>query len=259
MTSSGNVSNGIRAVSEQWLRDIATRFATARWPAALAGLMVLGAATWWVTNSAIFHLRALEIRGNVHLTKAQIARVGELTGQVNVLWTLPGTIERRLESHPRIKEAHVSRTLPSALTVVIKERRPVAVLPESGAIVAPDGKVLGKKKPAASLPIISTASPGGGERQALADNGLAVARAMPLKLRQLVEDITIGDTGRIELRLRDGTLVVYGDHTQMAAKAAVLASVLEWSERTGTDTKTIDVSVPGAPTLVPSGPAHPSA
>ena len=252
MTSSDNVSSRIRGVSEQWLRALGTRIANARWPVAVVGLAVLGAATWWVTHSAIFNLRTLEIRGNVHLTKGQVARVGDLTGEVNVLWTLPGTIERRLERHPRIREAHVSRTLPSALRVVIKERRPVAVLPESGAIVGPDGKVLTKKKQTATLPRISTA-PGGNEAQpALARHGLAVARAMPVKLRQLVEDITIGETGRIELRLRDGTLVLYGDRSMMTVKAAVLGSVLEWSERTGTPAKSIDVSVPAAPTVVPA-------
>ncbi|HEX2088702.1 MAG TPA: FtsQ-type POTRA domain-containing protein [Actinomycetota bacterium] len=226
--------------------------AAATWPAALAGLAVLGAATWWVTNSAIFNLHTLEIRGNVHLTKAQIARVGNLTGEVNVLWTLPGTIERRLERHPRISEARVSRTLPSTLTVVIKERRPVAVLPDSGALVGPDGKVLGKKKQTGTLPAISATPATGGAKTILAQTGLAVARAMPQRLRRLVKDITVEDSGRIELRLRDGTVVAYGDRALMSVKAAVLESVIDWSMRTGTKTKSIDVSVPTAPTLIPA-------
>lgn len=259
VTSSANVSSRARVLSEQLVRDLATRFATARWPVALVGLVVLGAATWWVTNSAIFNLRTLEIRGNAHLTKAQVARVGALTGEVNVLWTLPGTIERRLESHPRIREAHVSRTLPSTLIVVIKERRAVAVLPESGAIVGPDGKVLGTKKQTGALPLISTPPTEGGEGKTLARDGLAVARAMPPKLRRLVQDITVGDAGRIQLRLRDGTIVTYGDRSQMAVKAAVLRSVLQWSERTRIKTKSIDVSVPTAPTLVPTEAIHPAA
>ncbi|HEX2266693.1 MAG TPA: FtsQ-type POTRA domain-containing protein [Actinomycetota bacterium] len=241
------------------VRDLTTRFATARWPAALVGLVVLGAAAWWVTNSAIFNLRTLEIRGNAHLTKAHVARVGDLTGEVNVLWTLPGTIERRLESHPRIREAHVSRTLPSTLTVVIKERRPVAVLPESGAIVGPDGKVLGTKKQGGALPLISTTPGVGGQGKILAEDGLAVARAMPPKLRSLVQDITVGDAEGIQLRLRDGTVVTYGDRSEMALKAAVLRSVLQWSESTGTNAKSIDVSVPTAPTVVPTEVIQPPA
>jgi cell division septal protein FtsQ len=188
-----------------------------------------------------------------------VARVGDLTGEVNVLWTLPGTIERRLESHPRIRRAHVSRTLPSTLTVVIKERRPVAVLPESGALVGPDGKVVGKKKQTGALPLISTPPTGGGEGKTLTRDGLAVARAMPAKLRRLVQDITVEDTGRIQIRLRDGTVVLYGDRSLMALKTAVLASVLQWSERTGTKTKSIDLSVPTAPTLVPAVAIQPTA
>jgi cell division septal protein FtsQ len=259
VTSSRNVSSYIRVFSERWARGFAARFATARWPVAVAGVVVLGAATWWVTNSAIFNLRALEIRGNVHLSKTQVARIGDLTDEVNVLWTLPGTIERRLESHPRIKEAHVSRTLPSTLTVVVKERRGVAVLPESGAILGPDGKVLGTKKQTGELPVISTTPTVGGQEKPLARDGLAVARAMPTKLRRQVQDITVGAMGRIELHLRNGTLVVYGDGSQMALKAGVLASVLAWSERTGTKPKSIDVSVPTAPTLIPSAAIQPAA
>ncbi len=259
VTSSDNVSSRIGFLSDQWVRSLATRFATARWPVAVAGLAVLGAATWWVTNSAIFNLRTLEITGNVHLSKTQVARVGDLTGEVNVLWTLPGTIERRLERHPRIREAHVSRTLPSTLTVVVKERRPVAVLPESGAIVGPDGKVLGKKRQTGALPLISTTPVVGGREKPAARDGLAVARAMSPTLRRLVQDITVGEMGRIELHLRDGTLVVYGDRSHMALKAAVLDSVLEWSHRTRTRAKSIDVSVPTAPTLVPIAPIQPAA
>jgi cell division protein FtsQ len=259
VTSSDNLSSHIRVLSEQWARGFAMRFATARWPVAVVGLVVLGAATWWVTNSAIFNLRTLEIRGNVHLSKNQVARVGDLTGQVNVLWTLPGTIERRLERHPRIREAHVSRTLPSTLTVVVKERRPVAVLPESGAIVGPDGKVLGTKKRAGELPLISTTPTVGGEEKPIARDGLAVARAMPMKLRRQVQDITVGAMDRIELHLRNGTVVFFGDRSQMALKAAVLWSVLEWSERTGTKPKSIDLSVPTAPTLIPIAAIQPGA
>jgi cell division protein FtsQ len=259
VTSSDNVSSRIRSLSEIWVRGVTARLATARWPVALVGLAVLGVATWWVTNSAIFNLRTLEIRGNHHLSKTQVARLGDLTAEVNVLWTLPGTIERRLERHPRIREAHVSRTLPSTLTVVVKERRPVAVLPESGAVVGPDGKVLGKKPQTGALPVISTTPIVGGEEKPAARDGLAVARAMPPKLRRLVQDINVGTTGRIELHLRDGTLVVFGDRSRMALKAAVLGSVLEWSERTRTRAKSIDLSVPTAPTLVPMAPIQPAA
>ena len=259
VTSSDNVSSRIRVLRDQWVRDAATRVATAKWPVALVGLIVLGAAAWWVTNSAIFDLRALEIRGNAHLSKAQVARVGDLTGEVNVLWTLPGTIERRLESHPRIRQAHVSRTLPSTLTVVIKERRAVAVLPESGAIVGPDGEVIGNKKQTGALPVIFTAPAVGGADKPFVQGGLAVARALPPKLRRLVQDITVGEDGRIQLRLRDGSIVLYGDRSLKAVKAAVLGSVLEWAERTGTKPKSIDVSVPTAPTLVPVAPIQLSA
>ena len=260
-TSNHNVSSSaVGTVLDRWARGVATRLSTARWPMALVGFPVVAAATWWVTNSAIFDLRAIHIEGNRHLSKAQVARVGQLTSNVNVLWTLPGTIERRLERHPWIKQAHVSRTLPSALTVVIRERRPVAVLPASGAVLAPDGKVLGRRRETEALPAISAQTlPIQGGATAESNNGLAVARTMPAPLRRLVEDISMGENGRIELRLRDGTRVLYGERSEMRVKAAVLRAILQWAARNEVEAKTIDVSVPATPSLVPSTRIQPSA
>lgn len=251
VTSSDNVSSRVRVLSERWLGSIAARLTMARWPVAVVGLMILGVTTWWVTNSAIFDLQTLYIRGNVQLTKAQVARLGDLTSEVNVLWTLPGSIERRLQGHPLIREANVSRTLPSGLTVVIRERRPVAVLPGTGAVLAPDGKVVGKKARSDGLPVISTAVSTDGGGRGLSADGLAVARSIPGKLRRLIEDITVDQAGLIELRLRDGTVVMYGDRSDIKVKSAVLGAILQWTARTGTTAKTIDVSAPGAPRLVP--------
>ena len=255
-----NVSSSARTVLDRWARGIGTWLATARWPIAVAGFVVVAAAAWWVTNSAIFDLRTIQIEGNAHLSKAQVARVGELTSNVNVLWTLPGTIERRLERHPWIKEAYVSRTLPSAVIVVIRERHPVAVLPGSGTVLAPDGKILGKKTEPKALPAISIAelSTGPGP-PGLSKSGLAVARTMPEGLRRLVEGISIGETGLIELRLRDGTRVLYGNRSEMRVKAAVLRAILRWAARNAVGTNTIDVSVPAAPSVVPAAPVQPSA
>jgi cell division protein FtsQ len=240
---------------EVWVRGVPTRLASARWPVAVTGLVVVGAATWWVTNSSIFDLRELRVEGNVHLTKAQVARVGHLTHKTNVLWTLPGTIERTLETHPWIKEAHVSRTLPSALTVTITERRAVATLPGSGSVLAPDGQVLGKKGAHKRLPVIEPESSGHSTATGTqSGEALAVARAMPTQLRQLVDQITVGRGGLIALHLRDGTRVNYGDGSRAREKAAVLKAVLSWAERNGTAPSIIDVSVPGAPTLIPAHP-----
>lgn len=251
-TSSESVSSVNRI--ENWIQSVAAKLATARWPTAMVGLLVLAAATWWVTNSALFDLRTIRVEGNDHLSRRQVVKLGGLTGDVNVLWTLPSTIERRLERHPWIKEAHVSRLLPSALSVIVVERRPLAVLPDSGIVLAPDGRVLGKERRTKALPVVSADGP-----TARSPSGaLAVAKTLPRPLRKEVEHITVGGGGLIELLLRDGTRVIYGSRTEMRLKAAVLRAMLEWADKNQLATRTLDISVPTAPTLIPAEAQLPS-
>jgi cell division protein FtsQ len=250
--STEHISSQSRMLLDGRLRRVATRVSAARWPVALMGLIVVGAAAWWVTNSTIFDLRSLRIEGSAHLTRGQVIKAGKLTRGVNVLWTMPRTIERRLERHPWIKEAHVSRTLPSSLTVVIKERRPVAVFPRTKSLLSPDGEVLGKAKVLKHLPLIETATSALPLTRAhLEGEGVAVAKALRGELLPAVDRIDVGKDGNVELQLRGGTHVMWGDVSQLRAKAAVLRALLSWTTRNHTPALTLDVSVPGAPTLVP--------
>ena len=245
---------------KRWGARLGHSVSSARWPAAVTGLLIVGAATWWVTHSAIFDLRTLRISGNSHLTKKQVARLGGLTRELNVLWTPPGRIERQLESHPWIKHARVSRVLPSALTVVITERRPVAVDPASSAVVAPDGTVLTKERHPAALPLIQTPqgiSPDSAHR--LTANGVLVARALSRTVLSRVDRIVVSPIGDVELLLKSGTTVVYGQPAEAEVKAAVLEAMLGWSFRNHARARSIDVSVPAVPTMVPMQPLQPAA
>ena len=254
------VSNRTLEALKRWGARLGHGVSSARWPAAIAGLLIVGAATWWVTHSAIFDLRTLRVSGNVHLTKKEVARLGGLTRELNVLWTPPGRIERQLESHPWIKRARVSRMLPSTLTVDITERRPVAVDPASSALVAPDGTVLTKEHHRSAIPLIETPqgiTPDMTHR--LTANGVLVARALSRTVLSRVDRIVVSPVGDVELLLKSGTTVVYGQPAETRVKAAVLEAMLGWSFRNHARASSIDVSVPAVPTMVPIQPLQPAA
>jgi cell division protein FtsQ len=231
----------------------AARTGRYRWVGGLVGLACLAAVTWWVTNSRVFDLRALRVSGNTHLSSAEVGRLADLTDGTNVLWTSAGQVERRLERHPWVLSADVSRTLPSTVVISVRERTPVAVIARRRPLlVAGDGKVLGRAGPSARLPRIDVpGSPVIGSRVSASLPQLTVARALPPDLANMVARVSVGAGRSVTLSLRDGTRVVFGQPVEARAKAVALAGVLSWAARNGLTPQYVDVRVPAAPALLP--------
>jgi cell division protein FtsQ len=220
----------------------------------LVGLSLVGVATWGVTHSRIFELRSLRVTGNVRLSSADVAALGGLDSRTNVLWLSSGALERRLEADPRIRDARISRTLPSFISIAIVERIPAAILAGSRILVSSDGIMLGQADDTTRLPVIGAeAQPkGGGGRLPSELPALRVVRSLPPSLASSVARIGADDSGSLTLKLRDGTRVVLGDADRVEAKAAALEALLRWIDRTGMRVAYIDVTVPTAPALLPA-------
>jgi cell division protein FtsQ len=225
-----------------------------RWAVGAIGLCVLAAAAWAVTRSRVFELRSLTVTGNVHLSSAQVASIGGVTPRTNVLWLSTAALERRLEGNPWIKEARISRTLPSFLSIAILERTPAAVLARTGALVASDGFVLGHADPTTALPTIEAVGPKAeGPARISADlPSLHVLRALTGDLASRVGRIGYDRSGRLILTLREGTRVIFGDGEAAVPKAAALRAVLRWIDRNDRSVAYIDLTVPTAPAVLPS-------
>jgi cell division protein FtsQ len=225
--------------------------------ATLLVAMAVIAAGGWVTKTPLFDMRTLTVSGNRHLSDAEVARLAGLSRKTNVLWLRTGALAGRIERDPWILRAQVSRTLPGSVTVSIQERRPVAVA-EAGRsmfMVSGDGVILGRASPKARLPAI--ALPGvpvtTGSRIPGSPAVLIVARSLPAAVRGTVARII--QTGRrsLNLILRDGTQVLYGDGKQADAKGRALTSLLSWARARGVRADYIDVRAPGAPAILPAG------
>ena len=221
----------------------------------LIGLSLVGAATWGVTHSRIFELRSLSVTGNLRLSSADVAALGGLDSRTNVLWLSTGALERRLEADPWVRDARISRTLPSFISIAIVERTPAAILAGSRILVSSDGIMLGQADDTTRLPVIGVeAQPkgGGGGRLPSELPALRVVRSLPPSLASSVVRIGADDSGSLILKLRDGTRVVLGDADRVEAKAAALEALLRWIDRTGVRVAYIDVTVPTAPALLPA-------
>jgi cell division protein FtsQ len=211
------------------------------------------AVAWWVTNSRVFDVRTLRVDGNVHLSSEELVRLASLTDGTNVLWMSTGEVERRLERHPWVQSADVSRTLPSVVVISVRERRPIAVIGgHRPLLVAGDGTVLGEADPSARLPLIEAAGDQRvGSRVDASTPQLSVARALSADLRDVVARVARGAGPSITLELRTGVRVLFGEPSGAPAKVEALAGVLKWAARNGMTPDYIDVRVAAAPALMP--------
>ena len=219
-------------------------------------VMLLAAGAWWVTRSAIFEARTVTVTGTRQLTAAQVLRLAGIDRHTNVVWFSPGRVERRLESNPWIGRARVSRTLPSTISISIRERTPVAILAAGGRryLVAGDGMIVGETVALWRLPVIqasgtATMRPGSTDR---ADMGeVRVLQALPPRIRRKVREIgTVPGQGLV-LRLVGGIRALYGDATDPDAKAGALMAVMDWAAANHVALAYVDARAPATPAAGP--------
>jgi cell division protein FtsQ len=76
----------------------------------------------------MFDLRSLNVSGNARLTSPMVGKLAGLDSSTNVLWLSVDAAEQALEANPWVASAEVTRTLPSSVAVVVRERVPAAVI-----------------------------------------------------------------------------------------------------------------------------------
>jgi cell division protein FtsQ len=209
------------------------------------GLVALSRGSW-------LDAREVDVGGEAHLSRGEVVRAAGLQRPTNVLWLDETEIERRLEAQPWIRSATVSTALPWTIRVSIVERVPVAVTTDGGSrsLVAGDGTVLGAATSLRGLPRIELppvlATTGGRPPAAGAASALG---AMDPDLRAAVGRVIVGSDGTLDVRLRDGTDVRYGDADELARKARALAETLAWAHTSATSLSRISLLAPGSPAV----------
>jgi cell division protein FtsQ len=232
------------------------------WLLTIAALAVLTGAAWLVSHSPLFHARSISVTGNRHLSHREVLDLAGVDGTTNVLWFSPGGVEATLERSPWVQTATVSRSLPSTISISIRERTAVAVLQggERRSLVAPDGTVLGPASATARLPLIERSSldPTGSRATGPVLVALRAVGAAPAALRHQVRRVFFGADGGMVIELASGVRALYGDGTQLSEKGQALEAVLAWASRHGVALVSIDVSAPVTPSARPVVPASPA-
>ena len=223
-------------------------------------LVALGAGGWLVVNSPIFAVDDITVRGASHVAAEEIRILARIEDGQNLIRLAMDEVAARIERHPWIARAELSRDLPSTLVVEVRERRPRGWLAGgegdagTAVVVAGDGTVL--DRPATEprdLPLLGELpeAPDVGVRLAVTPAELRVTASMPASLLRAVAAVTVVAEDAT-LRLRGGGAVEYGPPSSLVDKHRALEDVLAWAEDRRLEIGSIDVTVPSAPTLQPA-------
>jgi cell division protein FtsQ len=220
-------------------------------------LTVLGGAAWLLLESGQVAVRHLEITGLHRLDRTQVERSAGITvGEPLILIDTEATARRIAGDLPIAASVQVTRGWPRTVRVAVRERVAVAGVRTGGRVqlLDRDGVMfaLDNRLPAGVTPIVAAASvdaDAAGADAAGADaaaravtNAAVVVAALPLRVREQVEEVTAHSPHAIDLTLRDGRLIHWGGPERSSRKAAVLQALMSHSA------DEYDVSAPDAPT-----------
>ena len=217
--------------------DMGRRVSRAKVPLLIAAaVFALGAAGLFVSRSAAFHARGVEVVGASHLSVAEVLARADVSTRTNVLWLDEGAVERRLEVDRWIAGADVRVSFPWTIEITVVERTPVAIAVdgEAGVIVAADGTALGPGGDMRRLPRIELPVTAMSEGAVASARGAALALgAMSRELRSRVSSVVVLADSTLELRLDDEVVVRYGRVVEPRRKAWIVEQVLAWAELEG--------------------------
>jgi cell division protein FtsQ len=230
---------------------------------AAIGVLVLGVGALVVLHSPLLAARHVQVVGAVHTPVAEVRAVAGLAGAPPLVDVDGGAAAARLARLPWVASASVVRRWPDSVVVHVVERVPAAVVAHGTSVAVVDvaGRVLEvvPSAPAGLVAVVSPA-PAGGPGSMLgpgAAPALAVVAGLETQLPGRARTVVVAADGTVTLDLGGGVTVVLGTEAQLPAKLAALASLLAGAPPTGPET--IDVRVPGEPTVGPPPAAPPAA
>ena len=212
-------------------------------------LVVVG--TLAVFASPAFDVRTITVYGNVFTTDDQIAPVlAELRGKP-ILTVDINKARAQLEALPFVRQADIATDFPHTVHIEIEERQPaLSYVGTDGQwrIIDNDGRVLTLLggQPAEFKPIDGVGPAIGAGEYAGAGYGAAatIARSLPGELQPYMASFDVKQSGDIDLVLSTGTVISFGQPTDMTAKLA--AVLTKFRTTPPSKVAAIDVTNPAA-------------
>lgn len=204
----------------------------------VAGLLLfLGGALglWYVSTSAEFSVRRVQVEGAQALDEREVMRLAGAEG--TPIWLVDtDSIAARLGESAYVEQARVSAELPDRLVIALKERRPEVRWRAGGVnyLVDADGRVLGADQTTTLTNTLVIEDRSGRAIQPndrVAPDALRLSQLIAVRLPAEVGMTPTGiiwDLGTgVYVTTTDGRTVVFGEADQFDRKLAILGTLLK--------------------------------
>ena len=214
--------------------------------AAAALVLVLTGGYFFARNSSVFEIREVAVNGASGPDAPKVeALLRQAARDMTTLNVDGGELREAASSYPTVKSVEVDRDLPNGVKLIVHEKRPVAIIENSGRKVplAADGRLLTGATPPDDLPKLDIDGVAGTRvRDKSGRQLVALVAAAPSALRKRAETAQLsGDTG-LTLKMDQGPDLYFGTAEDLPAKWKAAARVL--ADPTAEGATYIDVRVP---------------
>jgi len=194
----------------------------------ISGLLITVCAAAYISNSAVFHVKHINIKGNVHVRADEVLTLLNIEQGDNILSWNMNKARKRLQNHPWIKDVSISRSfVPASVDVEIVEHKPKAtlLLKDRPYLISEEGHVFISSPDAFNGLVISAKDYTQQDMKQGLDQVLnyAIDAATLVQSKGLqVSNVLIEPGGIIALRLKNGiTLTTFGQMTPIKVAMAI--------------------------------------
>ncbi|MEW6521221.1 MAG: FtsQ-type POTRA domain-containing protein [Thermodesulfobacteriota bacterium] len=231
-----------RASNHSWFGDQLLKVISICFGVLIVGGIICLIAYQGLSRSIFFQVEMVDIKGCVRTTPKEILSWSGLDVKTNLWATRIGRIRKKLESQHWIAAAEVTRNWPNKLAIVVRERKPLAMVSLKSGLYYVDrgGVVFAEVLPVddRDFPVITGLEidkvPGVEEEPRLAEAlGFIVlaekgAVALP---KQNISEIHLTPEGDLVLFMADHAFPVYLGRGELKTKYYRLSTVLSWLYR----------------------------
>lgn len=186
-----------------------------------------------ILASPLFGVRNVSIEGARYTSKITLAEAEDMVRGKSIFSVDLGAVEEFLRADPWVRDAQVKRRFPSTVFFDIAERKPIAWYlgtDNQARVIDIDGRVItvlnGQPTGYTQITGVGPDLPAGGQADDVYTAAAQVAASLPPEVAPLMLNMGVAGGTDLLMTLRTGTVVTFGQPTDLRAKMVSLVLVL---------------------------------